>query len=468
MPPGLKAEEFIKRVAEKHNNRYNYEKTKYTTQKNSIIITCPKHGDFTITADSHLKGYGCTICPSLTSDKAYRYNTNSYIEKAKLKWKDSIDYTQCKYTDKRCVLKLKCNIHNVEFTQIAEYHLSGKFGCPTCVKDNCDRTKEKLKDKYPNIYQMIDPKSNVSENITTGSHNKVNWICVINPEHKWIDNVRHYVKKCVENDDGYYCPMCEKQLTLLINICPEMVQYYDTEKNDNSDISKIYVESRVLVWWKCDNKHSYQMSSYKKVIEKQGCPYCSGKYVSDDNRFTIKFPDVAKEWNYEKNLKKPEDYSFGSSEKVWWKCSKEHEWFVSINARVGDYKENDKTHGCPQCNNNRRYSPVAIEWLEYIMYTENIHIKHAENGGEFYIPELKWYADGYNQTTNTIYEFHGSYWHGDPRVHDPAGFNQHTNKTFGELYEFTKYKEEKIKQSGYKLVVMWEFDWINQKKDLIL
>ena len=36
-----------------------------------------------------------------------------------------------------------------------------------------------------------------------------------------------------------------------------------------------------------------------------------------------KFPDVIKVWNYEKNKEmKPEDFSYQSNKKVWWKCSK--------------------------------------------------------------------------------------------------------------------------------------------------
>ena len=34
------------------------------------------------------------------------------------------------------------------------------------------------------------------------------------------------------------------------------------------------------------------------------------------------YPNLAKEWDHEKNEKKPEDYTAGSGKKIWWICSK--------------------------------------------------------------------------------------------------------------------------------------------------
>jgi len=60
-------------------------------------------------------------------------------------------------------------------------------------------------------------------------------------------------------------------------------------------------------------------------------------------------PKVSKQWHYEKNSPLiPENFSFGSHQKLWWKCSKgdDHEWKTSINARV-------KGTNCPFCSGRR-------------------------------------------------------------------------------------------------------------------
>lgn len=54
--------EFIKKAEVIHFKFYNYEKVKYITNHNKIIITCPIHGDFLQTPYSHLNGHGCKSC----------------------------------------------------------------------------------------------------------------------------------------------------------------------------------------------------------------------------------------------------------------------------------------------------------------------------------------------------------------------------------------------------------------------
>ena len=48
-------EEFIQKAKEIHGDKYDYSKTKYgCNKKDKIIVTCPKHGDFFISPDSHI------------------------------------------------------------------------------------------------------------------------------------------------------------------------------------------------------------------------------------------------------------------------------------------------------------------------------------------------------------------------------------------------------------------------------
>lgn len=59
-------------------------------------------------------------------------------------------------------------------------------------------------------------------------------------------------------------------------------------------------------------------------------------------------PEVSKEWLYSKNGNlKPENVTPGTELKVWWKCSKGHEWKGSIINRA-------KGHGCDICAREQR------------------------------------------------------------------------------------------------------------------
>lgn len=85
-----------------------------------------------------------------------------------------------------------------------------------------------------------------------------------------------------------------------------------------------------------------------------------------DRSIALKCPDIAKEWNYEKNGElTPDLMSAGSNMKIWWKCNLGHEWQATPNSR-------SQGVGCPYCSSKKVYSGqndlqtlfpnVAKEW----------------------------------------------------------------------------------------------------------
>jgi len=63
--------------------------------------------------------------------------------------------------------------------------------------------------------------------------------------------------------------------------------------------------------------------------------------------------------------------------------------------------------------------------------------------------------------TNTVYEFLGDYWHGNPEVYDPDEYNKSCSKTFGLLFDETNKRLEHIKSLGYNIITKWENDYEN-------
>ena len=88
------------------------------------------------------------------------------------------------------------------------------------------------------------------------------------------------------------------------------------------------------------------------------------------------------------------------------------------------------------------------------MKKENIFIQHAMNIGEkiIIINNNKYKVDGYCEKNNTIYEFDGDLFHGNPSKFNKDDINPITKNTYGELYEKTKIKENEIKKAGYNLI----------------
>ena len=76
-------------------------------------------------------------------------------------------------------------------------------------------------------------------------------------------------------------------------------------------------------------------------------------------------------------------------------------------------------------------------------------------------------VDGYNPITNTIYEFLGDYWHGNPLKYKSNDIHPESKITFGELYNKTMKKFQILKENGYSVKYIWEIDWKNWLKNKI-
>ena len=103
-----------------------------------------------------------------------------------------------------------------------------------------------------------------------------------------------------------------------------------------------------------------------------------------------------------------------------------------------------------------QHSGISISWIKSIEDTLGISIQHAENGGEYKIPNSKFSADGYHEETNTIYEYHGCFWHGCPSCYpNREDLNPISKKTFEELYTSTLDRTNSLKTLGYNVIEIW-------------
>lgn len=134
----------------------------------------------------------------------------------------------------------------------------------------------------------------------------------------------------------------------LANTYPEISKEWNYEKNGALTPKMFSAHSSVSVWWICSKGHEWKAAINTRTSGR-GCPYCSGNYVLDGfNDLATVFPNIAKEWNYERNGQlKPNNVTFGSGKKVWWKCDKGHEWQTAINNRTSNNR------GCPYCTGEK-------------------------------------------------------------------------------------------------------------------
>lgn len=131
MPKKLTTEEWINKARIKHGDKYDYSKSVYTGSRDRIIITCPKHGDFTAISGLHIsRGDGCPECASLAKSSKLSLSNEEFINRLRDMFGDNYDYSKVKYNGTRGYVTIVCPKHG-EFWQTPNSHIQGS-GCPSC------------------------------------------------------------------------------------------------------------------------------------------------------------------------------------------------------------------------------------------------------------------------------------------------------------------------------------------------
>ena len=138
--------------------------------------------------------------------------------------------------------------------------------------------------------------------------------------------------------------MAEKKEKRYMSDNAQLMAEWNWERNTDFDPVQLTLGSNKKVWWRCSQGHEWQATIYDRY-NGNGCPYCSGrKALKGYNDLSSVNPTLAEEWNWERNNDlSPIDVTPNSNRKVWWKCSKGHEWQAIIANR-------HKGSACPYCS----------------------------------------------------------------------------------------------------------------------
>ncbi len=265
---------------------------------------------------------------------------------------------------------------------------------------------------------------------------KMNWKCM-KCSYEW--------KVCFGSLGG--CPKCSGKAPLKL----EEPQEYAKEKGGQC-LSKKYINNLTPLEWKCSKGHKWKSAFGYMKSQNSWCNKCAGHKPT-----TIKdCQEYAKERGGQCLSVEYDTYS-----KTKFVCDKKHIFEVSFKSMK------HRNSWCSICN-PRTYSKVSIEWLKYIEEEENIIIEHAENIGEYTIKipdEYKdfnsnfYKVDGFNRETNTIYEYHESFYHGHPSKYLHTDLHPQSKRMYGILLKKTLYKEIVLRKLGYNYICIWDFEY---------
>ena len=119
--------------------------------------------------------------------------------------------------------------------------------------------------------------------------------------------------------------------------------------------------------------------------------------------------------------------------------------------------------------NENNYSYKSLEWITYLEKLNDITIQSAYRGKEkvITINDFSSKVDGYDEQSNTIYQFHGCYYHGCQKCFNANDTNKDGSKLMIDMFNKTNHMTTILKNAGYNVVEIWEHDYddmINKSK----
>ena len=200
------------------------------------------------------------------------------------------------------------------------------------------------------------------DTVTYGSNRQVWWKGACG--HEWQASIK-------SRSSGENCPICSgKRVVEGINDLNTLEPELALEWSDKNGILKptmVGAGSHKKIVWKGKCGHEWT-ASVKNRVKGSGCPYCSHNLVLEGfNDLASEFPQVSAEWSERNYPLRPTMVAAYSNRKVWWKCSKGHEWNTLIATRSYGSK-------CPYCSGKillkgfndfaTKQPKLASEWSE--------------------------------------------------------------------------------------------------------
>lgn len=219
---------------------------------------------------------------------------------------------------------------------------------------------------FPELIEEWDYEKNkgiTPEVYSARNNKKVWWKC--KKGHSWLASIN------TRGERKLGCPYCAGQRVLVgendfESWCKDndsnLLKEWNYEKNilKPHEIPRTYKEK---MYWKCPKGHVWRATVYNRV-NGTGCPVCNNGNNVKRNRVSLaewcseNNSNLLEEWNYEKNKEiTPQSVTYGSHTKVWWKCSKGHEWEAQIKSRRYN-------HGCPFCSGTNKKAIKGVNDLE--------------------------------------------------------------------------------------------------------
>ncbi len=267
----------------------------------------------------------------------------SYGSKKEIIWRDSLGH--------EWVASVKSRVVN-------------HTGCPYCSHNRILVGFNDFASQYPEIAEEWSEKNLplTPQQVTAFSNRRIWWKGKCG--HEWYALIS-------SRSNGHGCPYCETHRVLtgfndFASRYPDLVKEWSSRNQITP--GSIPENKPMLFWWKCRKCGMEYQAWPKSRIEGSGCPYCSEKVLVEGvNDLASRYPEIASEWDYQKNGDtKPTQVKSRSKAYYWWKGTCGHTW----KARV--YDRTVRHQGCTKCE---EAFLAALPQLLVLLYAHRFQLK---------------------------------------------------------------------------------------------
>ena len=151
----------------------------------------------------------------------------------------------------------------------------------------------------------------------------------------------------------------EQRLRSLAVNEPELAMEWDPNNALTPDMVTLGNHRKWL--WSCPQcGYTYPATIHNRVIMRSGCPACSRKVATASTCLAATHPEIAQEWDHEKNgSRTPWNTLSGTDYAAWWRCPNGHSYQANIFERTGKDRRS-----CPECRSLAFRNPLLARYYD--------------------------------------------------------------------------------------------------------
>jgi hypothetical protein len=451
MAKKLTLDEVIIKIVKKHGIfPFSFdEKTIFINTREKMVLKCNFCNEYIkMSPESLYAGHKCRKCYEKTIGNNLKFTNDEAIMKIiSISGIFRFNFDKFVYKDNSTKVVIGCNVCKKYFPVVPASLFKGS-GCNNCFRIESGKKRSKSLDNL--IKEVIHKRGifpfSFDDAIYKNNHTEMIVRCNFCKE-----NINISPNALLRNDNSNGCKDCIRKSTIITNKC--FIERSIEKYGNRFDYSLTnYIKFDVNITLKCnDCKSIFETNPFCHLREnsKGCCQICFRAIIAKKmTKSQEQFISEAVEEH---------GHKYDYSKSVYIKGYKKI--IITCNDCKNDFEMTPNSHllgsNCPYCISKRFISKIETEWLDSLNIPKIYRQRHIK------LDSRRIVADAYNPKTNTIYEFYGDFWHGNPLLYKPNKINNCQNKklTFGELHKQTIEREISIKRNGYNLITIWELEW---------